>query len=68
MACKFCPKIRKFDLVLIVIVCVAFYGVDKYQSKQREKSRVEAFEALQKACLYGDTYACKKVYAGVDEK
>ncbi|PAF44262.1 hypothetical protein [Helicobacter sp. 11S02596-1] len=63
MACKFCPKIKKFDFIFIIIVCVAFYLVDKYQSNQKEKQRIEAFEQLQKDCLYGDEEACKKVYA-----
>lgn len=41
---------------------MAFYFVDKYQSAQREKEKIEAFEQLQKDCLYGDNEACKKAY------
>ncbi|WP_095271784.1 hypothetical protein [Helicobacter sp. 13S00477-4] len=62
MACKFCPKIKKFDLIFIIIVCIAVYGVDKYQTYKTEQQKIQAFEKLQKECLYGDKLVCKKIY------
>ncbi|GAA8545306.1 hypothetical protein KYTH14_15360 [Helicobacter pylori] len=29
MACKFCPKIRKTDLIFILIAALGFYAVNK---------------------------------------
>ncbi|PAF53849.1 hypothetical protein BKH42_03715 [Helicobacter sp. 13S00482-2] len=62
MVCKFCPKIKRFDIFFIIIVCLAVYGVDKYQSYKKEKEHIREFEKLQKDCLFGDNKACKKVY------
>lgn len=69
MACKFCPKIRKTDWIFIIVVCIAFYGIDKYQNNQLEKKQkqlqeqqLQKFEKLQKECLYGNEKACQEVY------
>lgn len=62
MACKICPKIKRFDILFIVIVCLAVYGVDKYQSYHKEQERIKAFEKIQKECLFGNNEACKKIY------
>lgn len=62
MACKFCPKIKRFDIIFIIIACLAFYAVDKYQSYHSKQERIKAFEKLQKECLFGNNEACKKIY------
>lgn len=62
MACKFCPKLKRFDILFIIIVCLAVYGVDKYQSYRKEEERIKAFEKIQKECLFGNNQACKKIY------
>lgn len=62
MACKFCPKLKRFDILFIIIVCLAVYGVDKYQSYRKEQERIKAFEKIQKECLFGNNQACKKIY------
>ena len=65
MACRFCPKIKKYDLIWILLMCLAIYGVNRYENhkkERQEKIQLEAFEKLQKKCLFGDQEACKKAY------
>ncbi|RDU73882.1 hypothetical protein CQA57_04245 [Helicobacter anseris] len=65
MACRICPKIKKYDFFWIVFVCVAMWGVNKYQEHKAEvKKQVEKqqFLDLQKKCLFGDEVACKEAY------
>lgn len=69
MACKFCPKIKRWDFLWIVIMCALMWGVNKYQTHKNE-SKVEAIQQeelrktreLQKSCMYGDEQSCKQVY------
>lgn len=65
MACKFCPKIKRYDIFWIIFVCVAMWGVNKYQNKSIQKEKIEikeeeleVFKKLQKQCLFGDQKAC----------
>ncbi|PAF43844.1 hypothetical protein [Helicobacter sp. 11S03491-1] len=62
MACKLCPKIRKIDIIFIIIICAGMYGVDRYQSHKKEVEKFKAFEQLQKDCLFGNQKACREVY------
>ncbi|MCE3039273.1 hypothetical protein [Helicobacter anatolicus] len=65
MACRFCPKIKKYDVIWVAFVCVAMWGVNKYQTykiEQREQKEFREFELLQKKCLYGDDEACKNLH------
>lgn len=65
MACRFCPKIKKYDILWIVVVCVAMWAVNAYQNQKTQKQQqveIEAFKVLQKKCLFGDKEACEKVY------
>lgn len=66
MACKFCPRIRRTDLLFVLVAGVAFYGVYTYEMKQVEANqsqRVKAFERLQRACVFGhDKSACQQVF------
>ena len=66
MACRFCPKIKKYDILWIVVVCVAMWAVNAYQNQKIEKhqqAEIEAFKVLQKKCLFGDKEACERVYS-----
>ncbi|WP_104697672.1 MULTISPECIES: hypothetical protein [unclassified Helicobacter] len=65
MACKFCPKIKKYDFFFIIFVCLAVWGFDKYRSYNVEKQQqkeAEYFKELQKKCLFGDNNACREAY------
>ncbi|WP_221271996.1 MULTISPECIES: hypothetical protein [unclassified Helicobacter] len=60
MACRFCPKVRRGDLLFIVVAGLAFYGVYSYQMRQVQKE--QDFKKLQEACvLHHDKKACQGV-------
>ncbi|CRF41207.1 hypothetical protein [Helicobacter ailurogastricus] len=66
MACKFCPKIRRGDLLFIVVAGVAFYGVYSYQMRQvqqAQEKRAQDFKKLQESCVLNhDKKACQEVF------
>lgn len=71
MSRKFYPKIKKYDIFFILIICLGMWGWDKYQAHQKvqeEHYKLQAFEKLQKDCLYGDNNACEKAYGKVYRK
>lgn len=71
MSRKFYPKLKKYDIILILFICLGMWGWDKYQTyqkRQEERHKLEIFEKLQKDCLYGDNSACEKVYGSVHKK
>ncbi|BCZ17022.1 valine--tRNA ligase [Helicobacter sp. NHP19-003] len=67
MACKFCPKVKRGDLLFIVVAGLAFYGVYTYQMRQvqqaQEEKRAQDFKKLQESCvLHHDKQACREVF------
>lgn len=76
MACRFCPKIKRWDLLWIVVMCTAMWVVNKYYDKNDnsatakkqaithnvEQEELDQTRKLQKECMYGNTKACNEVY------
>ncbi len=69
MACKFCPKIKRWDFLWIVVMCILMWSVNKYQTHKdiSKENRIQLEELektreLQKSCMYGDKHSCKQVY------
>ncbi|CBG40354.1 Uncharacterised protein [Helicobacter mustelae] len=63
MRCRFCPKLKKYDIFWILFMCAAIWGVNKYQNykvHQAKQKDVERLHELQKRCMFGDEDACKQ--------
>ncbi|BDQ26733.1 hypothetical protein [Helicobacter heilmannii] len=71
MACKFCPKVRRGDLLFIVVAGLAFYGVYTYQMRQvqqvQEEKRTQDLQKLQESCAHHDKLVCQKLKPGSQE-